>query len=319
MEDSLDYQYAADFQDYVREFQEQLFTQLFYTFKTADLVDIVEGVKGELVITQFEVADNLARRWSKTFTPVEIGAFKPRVLKTELNKVDFSIVPQEYEKLYLGKFRKKGQNPEDWPFEAFVMEKVLAKLNQEFEIALWQAVKEASPSAGDYLRQTFDGYFKIIIDAITAGDITPVATGAMNAGNILANMRLMWAAVLPQYKENGTDIFMSYALYDMYRIAYKDAYKVDPAYIQITEAGYNGIVFELGDNNTRIIPINGMQGSGRVVITPRENMVMGIDSSSDVMFRTKDDIRELKFYMDFRMGAQILLQEEGILVVNDQV
>lgn len=319
MDESLDYSYARDFQDYVREYQEELFTQLFFAFKTADLAQIFEGIKGEKVITQFDVADNLARRWGKSFDPVEIGAFKPRVLKTVLNKVDFAITPQDYEESYMGAFRKKGQNPEDWPFQAYIMEKVLAKLNQEFEVAAWQAVQEASPSAGDYLRQTFNGFLKIIIDAITAGDITPVATGAINAGNILANVRLMWAAVLPQYKENGTDIFMSYAMYDTYRIAYKDAYKVDPAFVQIDNSSYEGIMFELGNKRTRIIPINGLQGSNRIVITPRENLAIGIDSSSDVMFRVKDDIRTMKFWMDFRMGAQILLQEEGILVVNDQV
>jgi hypothetical protein len=36
------------------------------------------------------------------------------------------------------------------------------------------------------------------------------------------------------------------------------------------------------------------------------------------MFRVQNDIRELKFAMDFRMGAQILLQKNGVLVVNDQ-
>lgn len=317
--DSLNHSYAQSFQDYVRTYADQLFCEMFYGFKTSDLAKTYEGIKGEHVITQLEVGENLARRWAKSFDPAtDAATFKPRVLKTVLNKVDFSVVPQQYEQSYLGAWRKKGQDPTDWPFAAYVMEKILAKLMQEFEVAVWQGVEETTPSAGDYLRQTFDGYLEIIKDALTAGDINAVATGAINASNIISKLRDMWAVVLSQYKENGTDILMSYALYDVYRIAYKDAYKIDPAYIDITNSGYRGVTFELGNGNTRIIPVNGMAGSSRIVITPRENLTIGIDSASDVMFRVKEDIRELQFAMDFRMGAQILMQKDGILVVNDQ-
>lgn len=316
---SLNFDQAQAFQDYVRTYAEDLFCEMFYGFKTADLARMFEGIKGEHVITQLEIGDNLARRWNKNFEAIaDAATFKPRVLKTVLNKVDLSVTPQDYEASYLGAYRKKGQNVGDWPFEAYVMSKIMAKLLQEFEVASWQAVAEASPSAGDYLRQTFDGYLQIIANAITAGDINPVATGALSGSNIIAKLRDMWSDVLSVYKENGTDILMSYELYDLYRIAYKDAYKIDPAYIQITESGYQGVQFELGNGNTRIIPVNGMAGSGRVVITPRENLALGIDSASDVMFNVEADKRELHFWMDFRMGAQILLPKDGILVVNDQ-
>lgn len=317
--DSLNHDFAIAFQDYVRTFADELFTEQFYGFKTSDLATTYEGVKGEHVITSLEIGDNLARRWGRGFNPLpDIATPKPRVLKTVLNKVDFSIVPQEYEFSYLGQLRKKGQNPEDWPLSAYIMEKVMAKMKQEFEVALWQGQAAAVPSPDDFLRQTFDGYLKIVTDALASGAITAVATGASTSADIIADLRLMWAQVGSPYQENGTDIFMSYALYDIYRIAYKDAYKIDPAYIQITEAGYQGIQFELGSGNTRIIPINGMAGSGRIIITPRENLVIGIDSPSDTQFRVQADIRELKFAQDFRMGAQILLQKNGVLVVNDQ-
>lgn len=317
--DSLDHIYAQSFQDYVRTYADELFCEMFYGFKTSDLAKTYEGIKGEHVITQLEIGENLARRWAKTFDPVtDAATFKPRVLKTVTNKVDFSIVPQQYEASYLGAWRKKGQDPADWPFAAYVLSKIMAKLQQEFEVAVWQGVEEASPSAGDYLRQTFDGYLQIIAESLTAGDIDAVTTGAITGSNIIAKLRDMWAEVLSQYKENGTDILMSYAMYDTYRIAYKDAYKIDPAYVDITNSGYRGVQFELGNGNTRIIPVNGMAGSNRIVITPRENLTIGIDAGSDFVFRVKEDIRELQFAMDFRMGAQILMQKNGILVVNDQ-
>ncbi len=316
---SVNHTSAQSFQDYVRTYAEQHFCELFYGFKTAELAQIFEGIKGEHVITQLEIGDNLARRWNKSFEPVaDAATHKPRVLKTVLNKVDFSVVPQDYEASYLGAMRQKGQNPADWPFQAYVMEKVMAKLQQEFETAVWQGVAAGSPGAGDYLRETFDGYLHIIADAITATDITAVATGSISISNIIDKLRLMWDAVSSVYKENGTDIFMSYTMYDLYRKAYKDAYKIDPAYLQVTDSGYRGIEYELGNGNARIVPINGLAGSNRIIITPKENLTIGIDSASDVMFNVEQDKRELHFWMDFRMGAQILMQKDGILVVNDQ-
>lgn len=316
---SIDHSKVQAYQDYVRTYADSLFCELFYGFKTAQLAQMFEGIKGEHVLTQLEIGENLARRWNKDFEPlIDAATHKPRVIKTVLNKVDFDVVPQEYEFSYMGALRKKGQNPADWPVQAYVMEKVLAKLMQEFEVASWQAVEEAVPSAGDYLRQTFNGILTIIVNAITAGDITPVSTGAITGSNIIAKLRDMWSDVSTVYKENGTDIFMSYANYDLFRIAYKDAYKVDPAFIEITNAGYRGLEYELGNGNTRIIPVNGMGSSNRIVITPRENLALAIDSPSDVMFNVESDKRVLNFWMDFRMGAQILMQKDGILVVNDQ-
>ena len=143
---------------------------------------------------------------------------------------------------------------------------------------------------------------------------------AVQAENpIIEQLRDMWEEVGVPYKEGGVDILMSYTNYDKYRKAYKDAYKVDPAYVMITASGYKGIEFELGNGNTRIIPVVGMGASNRIVITPRENLHMAIDDPSDVMFNVEGVKRELHFWMDFRMGAQILLVKDGILVVNDQV
>lgn len=317
---SVNHDYAQSFQDYVRTYAEEMFCELFYGFKTSELAQVFEGIKGEHVITQLEIGDNLARRWNKDFEPVaDAATHKPRVLKTVLNKVDFSVVPQDYEFSYLGAMRKKGQNPTDWPFQAYIMEKILAKLKQEYEVACWQGIASGAPASGDVLSQTFDGFFQIINDAVVAGDVTPVATGGLTTVNILGALRDMWEAVLPVYKENGTDIFMSYPVYDLYRIAYKDAYKIDPAYTTITQSGYRGIEFELGNGNTRIIPVNGMNGTQAVIITPRENLAIGIDAASDFMFNVDQNKRSLDFYADFRMGVQILMQKDGILVVNDQI
>lgn len=279
-----------------------------------------EGIKGELVLTELLIGQNLAKRWSKSFSAVS-GAidFKPRVLATKLNKVDLSVVPQEYESSYLGMARRKGQDPTDWPFQAYVLQQIMNQLNQEMEHAIWQAEAAASPSSSDYLRETFDGFLTIIADAIAATDLTPVTTGAITDSNAVASFRLLWKELLAAYKESGVDFFCSYEIYDSYRIDYKEQYGQHPNEEVISGTDYTGLRYELGGGKSFIIPVPGLEDSGRVVVTPRQNLHFGVDAFEDFQsFNVEQDTRELKFWMDFRMGAQIGIIKDGVLVVNDQ-
>ena len=319
--ESIVYTSAEAFQAYVRQYSEQLFTKLFYGFKTGQLAMPFEGVKGELILSEVQIKDNLIRRWAKAFDPVAAAEFVPTTLKTHLNKVDLSVVPQEYEASYLGMMRQKGQNPRDWPFEAYILDKILKKMNQEMEYAFWQGDEAASPASTDYLRETFDGILKIVADAITATTITPVTTGAISSTNALAKFFDLWQQVGEAYKEGGTDFFCSYAIYDMYRKNYKTEYGANPIETPvINNAGYevNGLRYEYGGGNSFIIPTAGMTGSGRVIVTPRENLVYGVDDPSDVQFNFETNVRELQMWADFRMGVQLLQARDGIIVVNDQ-
>lgn len=318
--ESVTFTRARAFQDYVRTYAENLYSQLFYGFKSAQLVTAHEGIKGEKILTELEIGDNLAKRWAKSFDPVTDAIdFIPRKLKTVLNKVDLSIVAQEFETSYLGMMRQKGQKVDDIPFQAYIFDRIMAKLNQELEYAFWQAAEAATPAATDFLRQTFDGILTIITKAITATTITPVVTGAINSTNAVEKFRLLWEEVDEANKEAGVDFACSYALYDAYRIRYKTLYGQHPNEPLITGTNFTGMPFELGGGNSRIIPFPGMSGSGRVVLTQLSNLHYGMDAFNDIeMFNVEQEVREMRFWMDFRMGTQIGMIRDGSLVVNDQ-
>lgn len=319
MANGIDFTAAEAYKDYVETFAEDLFTQLFFGFKTGQLATPHEGVKGKHVITELTIADNLARRWQAAYRGFTNTGYTPTVLEVTRNTVEHSVIPQEFEGSYLGMMRRQGQSSDDYPFQAYVLNQLLVKLRSEMEVALWQAEAAVAPSASDLLKATFDGYLTQITDLITALTITPVATGALTVGNILSNLRTMWDAVDPAYKEAGTDIFLSYPVYDLYRRAYKDAYKVDPAYIKLEGSDYNGIAYELTGENTMIHPMPGMGSSQRVVITPKENLHYGFDSLEDWSnFEFEKNHRQLDFWLDFNLGAALTQARDGILVVNDQ-
>lgn len=310
---------ADAFQAYVRDFKDDLFTKLFYGFKTAKLVSVEEGVKGERILTNLTVANNLATRWHSTFGgKTDAVAFVPRTLKTMLAKSEFAFVPTEFEQNYLGYLRKKGQDPQDFPFEAYIVMKLRAKLAQEMENAVWQGTVPDPIANTDNLSQLFTGFLGLITAGISGSTITPVNTGALLAGNILQKFRDMWNGVDIAYREEGTAILCSYANYEKYRAAYIDDRHIQPSTKPIADTNYEGMEFEMGAGLTKIIPIPGMGNSNRVIITPLDNLVIGTDDAESLNFNVQDDHWERHIFGAFRLGVQFRSLESGLLVVNDQ-
>ncbi len=82
----MDHALVIAFQNYVRTYSPELFSQLFYGFKTASLATIHQGLKGEHVVTESIVSSNLARRHRTDFDAVTAFTLKPEKLITVLNK-----------------------------------------------------------------------------------------------------------------------------------------------------------------------------------------------------------------------------------------
>ena len=304
---------AQAYKDYVEEFAPQLFSKLYYGFETANYVTPHEGVKGKKVLTELMIGD-LAKRWRKNFDALaDVIDFKPRVLETELAKVDLQITPQEFEGSYLGMMRRTGQNQTDLPFQAYILDKVIQKLHTEKETAIWQGVAAAVPAAGDPLDEVFDGYLKIIADAITATDITPFPTGALTNINIVTQIEAMWDALDPAMKKEAVEVWVSYNNYTKFIQNYRNDFG---KYV-----GYDGQgAIKLDFGNATLRPIAGMGNSQRVIITQPSNFHYGFDASADSsMINFEWNHRSLDMWIDFRMGCQIgILDDSKMIIVNNQ-
>ena len=308
------YSLAAGYRAYVEQIKPDLITEMFTKFKTGTIATPHEGTKGKVVLSELEIATNVARRWTKEFRGTENASIKPKVLEVVRNTVEHREYPQQFEGMYLGLLRQREQSPTDWPIQAMVLDKIIQKLRSELEVAFWQAEAAAVPADTDLLRATFDGALKQIADAIVANDLTPV----VNVASTLTLLRTMWEQVADWQKEEGTDIFMSYKRFDRLRIEIKDTYKIDAAYTDINGSGYRGMAFELGANNTTIIPISGMGDSDRVIIMPRQNLHYQYDAPSDWDgFRLQELHRHLDFWSDFNFGVGMTFLRNKYCVVND--
>lgn len=313
MSASVDFTSAAAFRAYMETFADDLICELFQKFRTGEMITAHEGVKGKKVITQL-ILGTLVKRWAATFSATADAVdFAPRELEVSPAKVDLTIYPQEFEQTYLAYARRPGFSHTEMPFERYILDRIVGKVAAEIETAIWQGEKTGS-GATDPLTSLFDGFLHLIADAVVATTLTEVATGALTATNAVASVEAMWDALDPAYKDEDVAVFMSYANFQNYARDYRTRYGFG-----VRLPGSDEMKIKLDFGNAYLVPVSGMGTSGRVVMTPANNLHYGYDMADDMStVRIQELHRGLDLMMDFKIGAQIGLLEDGIIVVNDQ-
>lgn len=308
---SLDYTQAEAYQAYVEQFADDLISRLYYGFPTAELVRMHEGVKGRKVLTEIVIGSNVVKRWRKEFDGTADVDFNPRTLSVVPAKVEVPITPQELESSYLGFLRQTGQDPRDFPIQAFVLNNIIEKAHEEIESAVWGGVDNGAPAALDNLEDMFDGFMHILDDAITATDITAVATGAITPANIVSKVEETFDALGDAEKTRQTICCVSPQNFINYNRTYRNDYG--------KYTNPNNMREQLDFAPCTLVGLPGMTGSDKIIITSRDNLHIGIDSPSDHnAFRMEVDHRTIDFWMDFKIGVQIGQLRDGIIAVNDQ-
>lgn len=314
MSASMKFDNVAALQDYIRKFWPQLLTKLYHAFATGTIITPVEGVKGEMVLTEM-ILGTLVQRWKKTFDPsADIVDFKPRTLKVKACKVDAQFYPQELESNYLGLARRGGFKVEDFPYQAFIIDRFMNKIKEEEEYATWAAVEAAVPADGDPLSALFDGFLEIIKDELTAGSITAITTAAHTSSNAVENAEKVHAGLDPVYQQGLTYMFCSMAFARLYNQNYREAYGKYAG----TEKrnGMDMIRLDFGD--CYLVPTVGMGTSSRLICTPPGNLYFGYDAADDDSAITVEkNHRALDFMIDFKFGVQIGIVHDKILRVNN--
>lgn len=313
MSASVDFTNVAALQDYIRKFMPDLISKMYHGFPSSSIFTPHEGVKGQMVLTEL-ILGTLVQQWTKTFTPTE-GAidFKPRTLTTHPYKVDIQIYPQEFESTYLGMARRPGFQPDDLPFQAFIMGKILEKVQSEFEIAAYQAVTN-SPTTGSPLVDLFDGLLKIIADEITATHLTPITTAAHSTSNAVANAEAVHAGLAPVYQRGETYMFCSVNFAKLYL----QNYRADYGKYVGTDPTDPLQKIRLDFGNCWLIPTIGMGTSSRLICTPKENIHYGYDLEGDAAnIRVQQIHRSMDIMIDGKIGFQFGIVDDAILRVNN--
>lgn len=295
---------------YCQEHRDILVSESLVSSRMREEFDVMENVTDEIPLPNLAVGDLI-----KPATPGGFDAsagklvWGSRTLKVRPIQVDLRIVPAELERTWLGKL-KDPKDPYDQPFEAFIMDYIIQKAQEN--VYMKAAYSGVYNSAGTTPVDTMDGLLTIIAAEITATKIAPVVTGAVTDANVIDSVEAMRDGLGDAYDLIPTYLDVSPTIFRMYARAYRSAYGSNQDYTGMAQG-----LIQVDGSNVWLRSCPALGTSQRMILTPKINKKYGVDSETFNMEIQKDH-RGLDVMLDFKAGVNFADINGRGLVVNDQ-
>jgi hypothetical protein len=261
--------------------------------KTVGLINLQTGVKKSAAINLIDVEPTLQEGgcgWNANGT----ATLSQRVIETKALKVNIPFCDKDFLAYWTNYEVKIGAGKETLPFEEYFTSIVIAKINEKIETMVWKGNSENGAE--------FDGLIKVLegtdaVSAETKGD----AYEAIKA--VYASIPV---AVLPKATIFvGADTFRSFMLQMVEKNFYH--YAANGADVQ---------EFMLPGTNTKVVAVNGLNGTNKVVAADAANLFYGCDMLDDAetfdLWYSKDN-REYRLAVQFNAGVQVAYPNEVVV------
>lgn len=310
-------QIVADFGSYYRnegQNMQSLLLRPFEAFGTREAFTNVPTESTQLRYTDAQVGEIL-QPYQDAYTPKGSVVFLPVKIDLMPVKVDQQFNPTKLVNTWLGFLTNEKTDRKTWPFirwfvEVYIFNKLYEDLEKQ---AIYKGVY-AAPVAGvaGNAVDVIDGAKKLINDAITAGDITPIVTGAPSADPVTwcEQVEAFVESTPELYWDKQIDINMNRTLALRYYRGKKKKYNLN--YAQVADLQ---TVEEF--DGFRIKGRASMSASAKIWGTPRENAIFavkGFENSTALEVESVD--RNVKIWTDFHIGEGFLLPD--LVFTNDQ-
>lgn len=197
---------------------------------------------------------------------------------------------------------KAGSANDELVFEKEIIDQVTMKIAAKNEVALWMG--DTSLTTNDDLKH-YDGYLKLIDSATGTTVMTAVTFTSTNA---IALVDSVYAAIPVEILDaDDTAIFMGRDYYRTYTTALKNAnlyhYGADSTDGEIVVPG----------TTIKIIALNGLNASKRIVAGRMSNFYIGCDLESEEDNASAEYIsliERVKLKIAFKYGCQIAFPQE---------
>lgn len=276
-------------QDYINAHRDEIIAEVPTQSKTVGYLYGMYGVKHKDVVPKLDstvvLGDGSACGWapdgSDVYTNVEI----------EVNpaEVEKEICQRDFEKTNLNHELRWAAGQEKLPFSEAYINSQLAAINDAIEHDVWQG----NATVG------LDGLLAQVGSAVTTA--TTVDFSGMTADEKIA---AMVAKVPHKALKYGVDIFLSYSDFAAYAAAVNANCCANRAILDASADEY--VLPENG--KIRLVPVEGLEGTGKMVAAPRMSLVYGTDVEGsenivDFWFDRKD--AKFLFRVLFMIGTAI--------------
>ena len=269
-------------------------------------ISIRTGIKGSQKLPYLEIAPTLQDGSACGFSAQGTATLTQRQIDTALIKVDMDICDLTLVNTYAEYLVKiDATRRASLPYEQYVMDGVIASINEKIEKLIWQGDKTAH--SGDNNLKWIDGWLAIAEDESDVIDES-IASGA----SAYAGIMQVYAALPEHVLSRQPIIFVSPSIYRSFlmEMVAQNLYHY---------AGPNGaapLEFYLPGTNCRVRSTPGLEGSLKILGTYAQNMVYGTDMQGndeniDLWFSKDDDVWKLKVL--WNSGVQFYFPDMVVL------
>lgn len=285
--------------NYVEEKRLPLIAKSFLRGKTIDLIQIETGVLQDtalnLVSAQVEFGDGATCGWDAT----EGVALSQRLLKPTFLKVNQVFCDKNLLKKWASYEVKLAAGREQLPFEEKFMDEIANAISESIEKLVWQG-----DSSND---NEPDGFLKILEEGGSG-----VVSATWSAGTSAYNkIKTVYNAIPANIVDKeDTVIFVGE---DTYREFIQDLvaanlYHFDP--------DYKDGEYKLPGTSIRVIAVNGLNSTGKIVAGRLSNFFYGVGAEDDkdtFDFWYSKDNREFRLAVYFAIAVQVAYPNEIVL------
>jgi len=295
--------------DYVDQSSTDLLLPAVSQGKTATIVNLQAGVKSSAALQLFD-STVVFQDDSCAFNGSASTTFSQREIVVEGVKVQEVLCPKDLEAKWTQLLLSSGSDFSEADIPAAYMDIKMQRLQDALEIADWQG---EDGGAGGANLDKYDGFLHIIDTAAASVDgnvdAVTVATGitSANALNIVQGIY----SVVPEAVLNADDLvcFMGWDAYRALIINITDT----NFYHYVTDDSARTGELMLPGTNLKVVAVNGLTGTNRIITSRASNMYIGMDAMSDSdsikMWESMDD-QNVKSSINFKRGTQVAYPAE---------
>ena len=285
--------------NYVEEKRLPLIAKSFLRGKTIDLIQIETGVLQDtalnLVSASVEFGDGASCGWNAT----DGVALSQRIFKPTFLKVNQVFCDKDLLKKWASYEVKLAAGREQLPFEEKFMEEIANAINESIEKLVWQGDSSHTNEP--------DGFLKIL-ETGGSGVVSATWTAGTTAYN---KIKTVYNAIPANIiDKEDTVIFVGEETYREFiqDLVAANLYHFSPDY----KAGE----YMVPGTSIRVIAVNGLNGTGKIVAGRLSNFFYGVGAEDDkdtFDFWYSQDNREFRLAVYFAMAVQVAYPNEIVL------
>ena len=294
--------------EYVKTNTDTLLAKAVLGAKTASLINIQEGVKGNTKINLLTTSVTFGNGSACGFSEAGSSAFTQREIVPGLIKVNMTFCDKELVKTYASELVRVAAGQARLPFEEQIIADVVKNVQKANEVAIWQGNKVVSNTNEN--TNKFDGFLTIL-----AGENSVVSVDYSDAYATTATKKVnAMIASIPAEVASMDDvvIFCSPEFFNAYvqELVASNLFHYNP------EDQANGEI-KIPGFNLKLVSVGGLAGKEDTMVAGSlSNFYYGTDIAGDEtafdLWYSKDN-QEYRLAINFSAGVQVAFPDQVVV------